>query len=52
MFETPRTNFNVRALSAADITRQGRFARHMLFGTLAAMSTVVGVGAYFLSLFG
>ena len=52
MLKTSGTGFNVRALRAEDVARQGRFARHMLFGALAAMSSVVGLSAYFLSLFG
>lgn len=51
MLETSGTNFNVRALGADDMARRGRHARHMLFGTLAAMSAVIALGAYFLSLF-
>ena len=50
MIDAPGTEFHIRQLRADEVMRQGQHARQMLFASLAAMSSVIGLGAYFLSL--
>ncbi len=50
MIDTSGTAFHIRQLRADEVARQGQHARHMLFASLVAMSSVIGLGAYFLSL--
>ena len=50
MIDTSGTAFHIRQLRPDEMLRQGQYARQMLFASLAAMSSVIGLGAYFLSL--
>jgi hypothetical protein len=52
MIDRSGTAFHIRQLRADELVRQGQYARQMLFASLAAMSSVIGLGAYFLSLMG
>ena len=50
MTDVSGTEFHIRQLRADEMVRQSQHARQMLFASLAAMSSVIGLGAYFLSL--
>lgn len=52
MIDTSGTALHIRQMRADEMVQQGRHARHMLFASLVAMSSVIGLGAYFLSLLG
>lgn len=50
MIDRSGTAFHIRQLRSDEMARQGQYARQMLFASLAAMSSVIGLSAYFLSL--
>lgn len=51
MMDASGTRFHIRPLRPREMARQAQHTRHMLIASLIAMSSVVGLGAYFLSLF-
>ena len=52
MIDASGTGFHIRQLRPGELARQGQHARQMLVASLIAMSSVIGLGAYFLSLLG
>lgn len=50
MSEPTNQGFGVRMLSRQDWARRNHYTRHMLFASMAASMTIVGAGAFVVSL--
>jgi hypothetical protein len=50
MLDQEFEHFDVRAMTRHELARQVHYARNMLFAASAASLTILGAGAFFLSL--
>jgi hypothetical protein len=50
MLDQELDHFDVRAMTRHELARHADFARNMLFAASAASLTILGAGAFFLSL--
>jgi hypothetical protein len=50
MLDQEFEHFDVRAMTRYEVARHAHYARNMLFAATAATLTILGAGAFFLSL--